>query len=188
MIINNSNFKIVVVNGRPESGKTTFEHLCQEHLTREFCKMRSTVDEVKRIAFECGWDGKKTLKSRRFLSDLKDLLTNYNDLPFQDIKQFAINFENDLIASNKEDFPHLLFVDAREPEGIQRLQNELGAVSLLIRRPDTEFGAVSNHADAEVFNYNYDYVIINDGSIEDLNNKAINFIELLFYDKAPWEV
>lgn len=67
--------KIVIVNGAPGSGKTSFENFCQE-IMGDFCQIRSTIDLVKEIAtIYAQWDGKKDLKSRKFLSDLKDLLT-----------------------------------------------------------------------------------------------------------------
>lgn len=176
----NKNFKIVVVNGFPGAGKTSFETLCQWILTPKYCTMRSTVDEVKRIAKECGWNDTKDAKSRKFLSDLKDLLTEFNDLPFKDIATYAENYENYLAHMGFSNHPHILFVDAREPEGIQKLKNELGAVTLLIRRLDAENNFQSNHADQNVLNYKYDYVINNDGTIDELAYKARNFISELF--------
>ena len=85
--------KVVVVNGRPESGKTTFEEKCKELVNasstfwldenkRMMVDVISTVDFIKQIAIECGWDGVKTPRNRKFLSDLKDLLTEWNDVPF----------------------------------------------------------------------------------------------------------
>ena len=70
-----SGLKIVIVNGAPGSGKTSFEELCQDKMG-DYCQIRSTVDLVKEIAsIYANWDGKKDLKSRKFLSDLKDLLS-----------------------------------------------------------------------------------------------------------------
>jgi len=76
--------------------------------------------------------------------------------------------------------PHILFVDAREPEGIQRLKDKLDAVTLLIRRTVAEDNIQSNHADQNVLNYRYDYVINNDGTIDELAQKANDFISELF--------
>ena len=79
--------KVVIVNGKPGVGKSEFERQCAAqcnlfHRTTGFSLGRdlwidvtSTVDFVKEIATECGWDGTKTLENRKFLSDLKDLLT-----------------------------------------------------------------------------------------------------------------
>ena len=72
--------KVFVINGAPGSGKTTFEKFIQEEYSD--CAIISTVDYVKTVAKYVGWDGTKTLKNRKFLSDLKDLLTEWEDIPF----------------------------------------------------------------------------------------------------------
>ena len=61
----------LVINGKGGVGKDT---LCE--LARKHYKVYniSSVDPIKAIARECGWDGRKDDKSRRFLSDLKALM------------------------------------------------------------------------------------------------------------------
>lgn len=171
--------KVVIVNGAPGSGKTTFESICEGYLGWHFCRSRSTVDKVKEIAEMCGWDGAKTLENRKFLSDLKDLLTNYNDLPFTDIIDYKDAFSKQLVNSGLNEKMSLLFVDDREPAHIERIKKELGAVTLLIRRDISENNPTSNHADANVLNYNYDYVINNNGTLKDLEEQAIEFLKFL---------
>ena len=85
-----SQLRVVIVNGRPGVGKTTFEDYCGEVLGYYFVKRRSTIDIIKWIASQYGWTGSKELKDRKFLSDLKDIFTNYNDLPHKDIKKFLV--------------------------------------------------------------------------------------------------
>lgn len=175
-----SGLKIVVVNGRPGSGKTTFEYIIKKKMSA-FCEMRSTVDLVKEIAmFYAGWDGNKDLKSRKFLSDLKDLLTKFDNVPFNDIVRYKDIWEDDLIAYGVITHPHILLVDSREPEEIQKFKDELGAVAVLIRRAEVENEETSNHADANVFDFDYDWVIENNGSLEDLERRTLDFLDLLF--------
>lgn len=172
--------KIVIVNGAPGSGKTTFENFCQE-IMDDYCQMRSTVDLVKEIAlFYTGWNGEKDLKSRKFLSDLKDLLTEFNDVPFNDIVRFKNVWEDELEMYDVKDHPHILLVDSREPEEIMRFKRELGAVTVLIRRASAEMAETSNHADANVLNCDYDYEIDNNGSLDELRAKAAEFLDLIF--------
>jgi hypothetical protein len=75
----------------------------------------------------------------------------------------------------------LCFIHCREPWEIQKFVDRLGAKTLLIRRPEVENKSQSNHADAEVFNYQYDYTIDNDGTLWDLEKKAANFVLELGY-------
>ena len=177
--------KVVVVNGRPESGKTTFEKKCAELIStsstfwfdenkRTEVAMISTVDFVKQIAKECGWDGVKTPHNRKFLSDLKDLLTEWNDVPYQKILDHI-----DYMQVFGRAYDWILFVDCREPEEIQKLKERLNAIAVLVRRLDDETSETSNHADANVFDYEYDYTIKNYGDLSDLTVECIAFLDYM---------
>ena len=76
-----------------------------------------------------------------------------------------------------------IFIDCREPEEIKKLCTALDAKSLLIRRAGAENSETSNHADAQVLNYDYDIVIENDGNLLDFTNKAFDFVERWDLDK-----
>lgn len=170
--------QIIVVNGMPGCGKTTFEEYCLKKLT-PYADMLSTVTFVKEIAEKCGWNGEKTPKNRKFLSDLKDLLSKWNDVPFKKIEQRAIQFSNELEMFGLDKQEAYLFVDSREPEEIQRFCDELGAISVLVRRPSVENDQTSNHADANVFNCRYDFTIMNDKEIANLYEAADEFIKII---------
>ena len=175
--------KVVICNGRPGVGKSLFQRICQEQCnlfnrTPGFepdkdllVDITSTVDFVKEVATMCGWDGTKTLENRKFLSDLKDLLTNWDDVPFKTIEHRAKT-----LPSNVD---WIIFVDCREPAEIQKMKERLNATTLLIRRESVEDNETSNHADANVFNYEYDLTIYNNSDIIDLGKKAKEFIEYM---------
>ena len=175
--------KIVICNGFPGAGKSEFQRQCTAqcnlfHRTRGFSEEKdlwidstSTVDFVKEVATICGWDGTKTLENRKFLSDLKDLLTKWDNVPYRMI----VNRANTLPESTD----WIMFVDCREPEEIQKLKEGLNATTLLIRRPGDDKVETSNHADANVLNYNYDLTIENNSDIMDLAKKAKDFIEYM---------
>ena len=165
--------KYFIVNGKPCSGKDTFVNFCLEELGA-FGKLISTVDFVKKIAIKCGWDGTKDSKNRKFLSDLKDLLTNWGDVPYtktlQEIKLFYYDLEYYDVENSG-----VVFIMSREPEEISRFEKELGAKSILIRRNAVEFNEQSNHADSEVLNHKYHYIIDNNDTLEELKIKAQEF-------------
>lgn len=174
--------KILLINGFPLSGKTTFTNFCSNE---GYVYNLSTVDIVKDIAKYCGWNGEKTPESRKFLSDLKDLLTEWNDIPIKNIKYNINNVLNSEWYRKNTSEETIFFIDVREPKELERLRNEWGAKTLLIQRPTIENNNYSNHADAEVMDFNYDFIIYNSGTLEDLKQKAKDFIILL--SKQDWE-
>lgn len=168
---------IYVVNGFPCAGKTTFEENVKKIIGEEYCYILSTITPIKQIATMVGWNGKKDLESRKFLSDLKDLLTKYNDYPFNYICDQIKHIEEEWAEYGISSRSIVIFVDCREPEEIKKLCDKLDAKSLLIRRASAENSATSNHADEGVLNYNYDIVIENSGDLRDYAYKAFEFVE-----------
>jgi hypothetical protein len=169
--------QIVVINGMPRAGKDFFVSKCQKHLL--WCGNFSTVDFVKEVAAHCGWDGTKTPENRLFLSDLKDLLTRWNDVPFKKVERAVQRYEKEALSYDFETEDVLCFIHCREPQEIQKFVERMGAKTLLIRRPAVEALTQSNHADQNVLSCVYDYTIKNDGSEEELEQKAIEFLKEL---------
>lgn len=165
--------QIFVINGSGGVGKDTFVELVSVELNDKLKKFHTVVnfssaDKVKEIAREIGWDGKKSEKDRKFLSDLKSLTSDYCDMPFQSMK----NKIEEFIGSDKG---QVLFLHIREPEEIKRVVNEFKAKTILIVR-DSVTHIISNVSDKNVFDYDYDFVIENNGTIEELRNKVRQFI------------
>lgn len=160
--------KVIVINGRGGVGKDTFISLLNSvaGISMNICNV-STIDPVKSIAHNIGWDGKKDEKSRKFLSDLKDLLTEFNDYPFEQTK-----WTMEMLDSDKTIF----FVHVREPKDIDRFVKVFNAKTLLIKNDNVPL-ITSNHADKEAENYNYDYIIDNSTSIENLKRYTEVFYE-----------
>ena len=157
--------KIIVINGSGDVGKSTFISLCHEIDPRVV--ETSTVDFVKEIALQAGWDGNKDKAGRRFLSDLKDAMEKYHDIPNQKIDEF--------IQSHPD---NIIFVNAREPHNIQYYKDKYNAITVLVTNPNAE-QIYGNHADANVYDYKYDYHINNKGSLEDLKALAKVFLDNL---------
>ncbi len=168
---------IYIINGKPESGKSTFCQMVIELMGENFAVELSTVDKVKEIATYCGWDGTKSLENRRFLSDLKDLLTKWGDVPVKDIKKRINTFYYTAEYWDIDTDKMAIFINCREPEEIARLCEELNAKSILIVRDNTTNCEVSNHADENVFNYDYDITIRNNSNLDHLKLTAQAFIK-----------
>jgi hypothetical protein len=158
------NKKIVIINGGALSGKDEFVKCCSRHIS---CKNKSTVDKVKEAYKLMGWDEEKTEAHRKALSDIKDIGTKNLDHPFNYISEEIKKFELD----NNE----IMFIHSREPEEIVRFAEGFGAITLLIEN-DNVPKITSNHADANVDGIVYQYTVMNNGTINELEDKAIKFL------------
>lgn len=172
---------VIVVNGAPRVGKDSFcqfvQEIMEERVGAQSCLITSTIDLVKDIAKDCGWDGKKTQKNRKFLSDLKDLLTNWGDVPYNDVSTYIDSAKLFWKQYHYSEDKTIVFVMCREPKEIQKFVDRIGAKTLIVRRSEVEDEHQSNHADAEVFNFEYDIYIDNQETIEHLKKIAKQFVE-----------
>lgn len=168
--------KWFILNGNQGSGKDAFKAALSMHAR---VVSISTVDTPKAIAREFGWNGEKTDENRNMLSDLKDWWTKYFDGSYHYVGRWLSYF------LDNDDFD-ILTVDSREPEEITRFVNEFDFETILIER-DSANHTASNHADSNVHGYdNYDYVIYNNGTLEDLDNLAKAFVENICSEPSPY--
>ena len=163
-----SDLKIYVLNGSGGCGKDTFVDLCQIYSKYQIWH-DSTIAPIKEVAAELGWNGEKTEEYRKFLSDLKDISTKLFDTSFKYIES-----QIELARYCKVNY---IFIDCREPEEIERICKQFDAKSIYIDASKRNPIITSNHADANVMNYNYDYYIDNNGTLEEFKNKAKEFIQ-----------
>lgn len=164
--------KVIVINGAPCSGKDTFANMCIVNNAGAGAII-SMADAAKDVARYCGWNGEKTPRNRKFLSELKDLLDNWGDTSFK----FVENFINSLYNCGVEKENWIIFVMSREPNDIKRLKKRFNAHTIYISNHKAEQVRATNHADAEVKCFIYDEYIDNNGTLEELNLESKNFIE-----------
>lgn len=160
--------RIVIINGQGGAGKDTFIDM----LAGKGLKIVnvSSVDGIKELARIIGWNGTKEEKDRKFLSDLKILTSDY------------CGFSENYLTKKTEEFLEsendLMFVHIREPFFIKGFLNKFpSAKTLLIRRG--EVSSYGNIADDGVFDFEYDYVIDNCGTLEDLQKSGFKLLDTL---------
>lgn len=155
----------VIINGYPGSGKTTFAELCGKFGLVEDLY---TSTPAKKALYSLGWDGTKTPESRNLLADMMNLSYTWNG---------PITYIGDEFAKSAAD---IVFIHCREPENIRKLENELymwNPITLFINRPVHE--APTNENDANVEKYPYDLIIDNTGTLEELEEEAGKFVDII---------
>lgn len=167
--------KIIVINGTPGAGKDLFVKFAQWNFDEIY--NISTVDYVKSIASQTGWNGIKDERGRKYLSDLKDVMTEYDDIPFKKVVEHMNKilyryYQWDMLTDNL-----FFFVHCREPEEIQKWVDRYNAKTLLIRRPAVEV-AHDNHADSNVFDFSYDFCYYNIYGKDKMEADVIGMMEM----------
>ena len=159
----------IVINGKGGVGKDT---LCRFAAERYKTENVSSITPIKELAAACGWQGEKTDRARKFLSDLKALTAAYNDYP----TTYLANCYRAFLSSDDE----LLFVHIREPEEIRKFvaATDGAAKTLLVRGGERcERAAYGNASDDGVEDYPYDYVFTNDRPLDQTKGAFLSFLD-----------
>ncbi len=162
---------VVIINGRGGVGKDTFCNVisdCYNVLNV------SSIDPVKEIARTVGWQNGKEFKDRKFLSDMKSLLVEYNDYPTQYLLSEYKRFMED-------DIYQVMFVHIREPKEIEKFRALIDGrcITLKITRSDIENVVFGNSSDDNVDDYNYDYTYHNDTPLESVSLEILKYFNTI---------
>ena len=158
---------VIVINGAGGAGKDTLCGITARHYDAVSV---SSITPVKEIARRAGWNGVKNPKSRKLLSDLKRIFTEYNDLPGLYLSEEYAKFMNG---------PHeLMFVHIREPREIEKFLSAVHCrkFTLLVKRNGGAGRPMGNDSDDGVEGYAYDRVYINNEPMDLLENSFMSFL------------
>ena len=187
--------KVVIINGKPQSGKDTFCKYAQGYCNDDESAntlIISSVDPLKEMLTQLGWDGTKTDKIRDMLMDMKQLWIQNQDGPTMFLFNNILEFHK---ACTGED--NIVFVHIREPEEIKKLVNALtgfesmgiDVISLLVIRkggedtPNQPAETRRSDDEALINSYGYDVTINNDEDLIKLQELAAEFVDKLLEDE-----
>ena len=187
--------KVVIINGKPQSGKDTFCKYAQGYCDDDESAntlIISSVDPLKEMLTQLGWDGTKTDKIRDMLMDMKQLWVQNQDGPTMFLFNNILEFHK---ACTGED--NIVFVHIREPEEIKKLVNALtgfesmgiDVISLLIIRgsgedtPNQPAETRRSDDEALINSYEYDVTVNNDEDLIKLQELAAEFVDKLLEDE-----
>lgn len=157
-----------IINGYAQSGKDTFVEMVREEVAElTYVVNVSSIGEIRQIATRYfGWDGiTKDTRWRQLLSDLKNLQTQHCDGPFKFMEKHILENSG------------LLFLHIRETPEIDRFKTKYPEIiTILVKRNGYQKDVVG-----DVEDYNYDLIIRNDGSLDDLGKNVKTFVNFLNY-------
>lgn len=175
------NMKIFLVAGKARNGKDTTADIIREYYDSKGLKTANNSyayymkDYAKRIT---GWDGTEENKPREFLQQFgTNLVRNHIDNNF-----FVHRMLEDLTIF--EYFYDVVTIsDGRLPIELDTIRNERNNVVIIrVNRPDFDNGLTEEQkahiTETGLDDYsNYDYVLTNDGSIDDLKTKIYSILK-----------
>ncbi len=174
---------IYIINGIARAGKDTFVQLVQE-LSKTPTLNLSSVQTLKDLFTKhLNYNEEtKTEKERKLLSETKKLFDEHcNFTTFDIVKKLSNDIDNEIA-----------FIHVREPQTfpflIQQISKNLNITpkTIFISRDQTNL-IISNESDklALTSEYNYDYHITNNSTIDSLKQQAQNFITLESLNMNP---
>lgn len=197
---------VLIFNGYPKSGKTTFEKGIAEKVPSI---IHSSIDPVKHFVhniflykiddailldhinkFGLG-DKEKTQEYRLLLSDTKKLLDDFCEYSLK----YQMRLVNQFMSEGLNDVS-LLMIDIREPHNISKFVNEFrkssyyknkkcNIATVFMKNKRAEDIYYCNDSDNNVEKYPYDFKINNNGTLKNLCDDAIpEFIDFL---KMNWD-
>lgn len=164
--------KIFIFSGSPQSGKDTFINFVKEYSEEEVISF-SSIDYIKWLC-ETHLNistKEKTPKLRKFLSEFKKILTEYNDFPFN---QCVGAIEG--IQENQH-----LVLQIREKSEIDKIK-KLYPETLVVLVQAGDIKPYGNPSDDNVNEIEYDVVIYNYGDLGDLSKTAKWFTKAYIYE------
>jgi len=171
--------KIFLISGKARSGKDTFYELIRNEV--DHSKRLAFGDFVKDVAYSIGWDGQKDDKGRDFLQWLGDGAREYN-LNVWTNKMIA-QIEKLSSLRNFYTIDNFFITDVRYPNEITELEQRFPVVKIRVERPGYDSGLtleqLQHPSETALDDYKgWDYVVINDGTLEDYSNIVKGILKL----------
>ncbi len=164
----NSGKLLIIINGKGGVGKDTLCGFAAKHYQ---ARNVSSITPIKGIAAANGWNGEKTPKARKFLADLKEAFTQYNDLP----TNYLLGQYQDFLAGNEQ----LMFAHIREGSEIDKLKQRVTGpvITLLVRCSCRQLKNWGNSSDDQVEQYPYDWIYDNSKPLKEAEEDFLAFLK-----------
>lgn len=177
---------INIINGAPRAGKDTFASLVIEEIKLVGqCKTShfSSIDPIRNALQEYELISKaKTPANRQILAEVGEVVERVANVR----SEYCIS---KIRATMKVCNNSVFFIHIREPEVIERIkraklvwQHQFRTIYVESEYADKEF---SNSVDAGTEAYEYDHVVQNNGTINDLRDKARDYARTLIPHVIP---
>lgn len=172
--------RVIITNGTGGSGKDTFYYYAAAEIIgrkdiHAVSNKYSYVDWTRHVLHLLNFDtDNKTPAMRTLMSDLNRAFEKYDDIPFN---MCVKKIEQQERRDKQYSCDYYLFLDVRSPEVIDRFKAKYPDILTVL----VDNGTINTDTelDSGVYDYNYDYVVKNTGTLDDLRAEAERFVEKL---------
>lgn len=163
---------VVLINGRAQAGKDTFVRFVRQNMEQKgYFKTynRSKTDLVREALKKLGWNGEKTDYVRAVMKGL----TDFADHTGRNVRYFknTINMLSGIVFFHVRDLHSI----SKYSQIAKRAGSSV--ITLFVHRDATK---ARDQQWTDLEDYDYDYRILNNGTLEDLQKEAELFADLLF--------
>ena len=163
---------LILISGKAGSGKDTFARFLPDY------KLYSFAGKVKEIAFKMGWNGYKDARGRKFLQDIGTLAREYDEAVW--VKKLC-----NILANNGNYPEKVAITDCRYPNEIEHMEkwakhNGYTIATVRMERKNEcnlTDEAKTHSSETALDDYTFQHVIINNVSLEELEQYAKSIAE-----------
>jgi phosphomevalonate kinase len=165
--------KIYIISGKAGSGKDTVADILKDNLKGKTIII-SYASYLKEYAKNIvAWDGSSESKPRTFLQEIGDLVKSIDP-------NFLVNRILEDIEVYKHYYQNIIISDARFVSEIKCIEEKYNSLKLYVYGRDNNLTDVQKKHNTETsldgFK-DYDYVINNNGTLEELKKKVLEVLE-----------
>ncbi len=177
-----SKIYVIIVNGKPLSGKTTAQNFVKSNMTNHDVIIQSSMATIYDVYRQLGWNGVKDDAFRRDMSVLKQIYIRNCNGPMMELVSLVIR-ESYRSETAK---PLIIFYDCRENDEIDSIIDQINSLhirdlyckAIYVQRDDVADTIHGNKSDDDAkFNHDlYDYILYNNQSLDEFYENAQSMI------------
>lgn len=172
--------KVILISGKAGSGKDTVAEMMKEQLSDKRVLITHFADVLKYICKTyCGWNEEKDEAGRTLLQTTGDKLRENH--PY-----WAADFMWYVLDGLYSEWDYVIIPDLRYIDEFDTMELEFNTVSVRIERP-AGYNSLTpeqqrHSSETELDNVEFDYTIINEGTLEDLAGDVRTVLEYIHQD------
>ena len=173
--------KVLCISAKAQHGKDTAAGLIKDYLEASGSRVL-IIHYADLVKFVCtkffNWDGQKDEKGRTLLQYVgTDVISSQQP-------SYWVDFVISILKFFENEWDYVLIPDCRYPVEVTRMSAAFETQILRIERPNFESGLTEKQkqhiSETAMDDYFFVEIIYNDGDLERLKNKLIDFLETKF--------